>query len=452
MHLSRRRFLYVAGAAGALPALSRRACAQAYPTRPLRWIVGFPPGGGADIVSRIMAPWLAERIGQPVVIENKPGASSNISVQTVATSPPDGYTLLFVPASAAVNVTLFDNLPFNLLRDIAPVSGLIDFPLVMVANPSLPAKTIAELIAYAKANPGKISIGSFGTGSTSHVSGELFKMMAGINMIHVPYRGGAPMVADVIGGQVQVAIDVLTGSLAHIRSGSLRALGMGGKNRSDILPDVPTIGETVAGYEANPDCLLFYRMGDFYELFFEDAELAARALGIVLTKRGKHLGRDIPMCGVPIHRSDEYLHRLIAQGHRVAVCEQLEDPAEAKKRGGRSVVRRDVIRVVTPGTLTEDTLLDAKRNNYLLAIARARGSAGEESRFALAWIDISTGEFRIAECDRAGLAADIARLEPGEIIVSDALYGDSALAPYLRSLPAVTPLARDVFDGATAER
>ncbi len=203
---------------------------------------------------------------------------------------------------------------------------------------------------------------------------------------------------------------------------------------------------------ANPDCLLFYRMGDFYELFFEDAEIAARALGIVLTKRGKHLGRDIPMCGVPVHRADEYLHRLIAMGHRVAVCEQLEDPAEARKRGGKSVVRRDVIRLVTPGTLTEDTLLDARRNNYLLAIARARTSADEESRFALAWIDISTGEFRIAECDRAALAADIARLEPGEIIVSDALYGDAELAPYLRTLPAVTPLTRDVFDGATAER
>jgi DNA mismatch repair protein MutS len=214
----------------------------------------------------------------------------------------------------------------------------------------------------------------------------------------------------------------------------------------------PVMEQYIEIKAANPDCLLFYRMGDFYELFFEDAEVAARALGIVLTKRGKHLGRDIPMCGVPVHRADEYLHRLIALGHRVAVCEQLEDPAEAKKRGGKSVVRRDVIRVVTPGTLTEDTLLDARRNNYLLAIARARASVGEESRFALAWIDISTGEFRIAECDRAGFAADIARLEPGEIIVSDALYGDSALAPYLRSLPAVTPLARDVFDGATAER
>src|SRR6195256_5606513 len=203
---------------------------------------------------------------------------------------------------------------------------------------------------------------------------------------------------------------------------------------------------------ANPDCLLFYRMGDFYELFFDDAEIASRALGIVLTKRGKHRGQDIPMCGVPVHRADEYLHRLIAQGHRVAVCEQTENPAEARKRGSKSVVRRNVIRLVTPGTLTEDTLLDAKRNNYLLAIARARASAGKESRFAIAWIDISTGEFRIAECDRTAVAADIARLEPGEIIVSDALYGDPELAPYLRSLPAVTPPPRDVFDGASAER
>jgi DNA mismatch repair protein MutS len=203
---------------------------------------------------------------------------------------------------------------------------------------------------------------------------------------------------------------------------------------------------------ANPDHLLFYRMGDFYELFFEDAEVAARTLGIVLTKRGKHLGRDIPMCGVPVHRADEYLHRLIAAGHRVAVCEQLEDPAEARKRGGKSVVRRDVTRLVTPGTLTEDTLLDARSNNYLLAIARARASTAEASQFALAWIDISTGEFRIAECDRGGLAAAVARIEPGEIIVSDALYSDGELAPYLRTLPAVTPLTRDVFDGASAER
>jgi len=202
---------------------------------------------------------------------------------------------------------------------------------------------------------------------------------------------------------------------------------------------------------ANPDCLLFYRMGDFYELFFDDAEIASRDLGIVLTKRGKYLGRDIPMCGVPIERSDEYLHRLIAQGHRVAVCEQLEDPAEARKRGNKSVVRRDVVRLVTSGTLTEDSLLDAKRNNFLLAIARSRTSATED-RFALAWIDISTSEFIVAECDRTALAAAIARIEPGEIVVADAVYSDTELSPYLRSLPAVTPLTRDVFDGATAER
>jgi len=254
MTISRRRFLHQAVAAGAVCAAARGARAEAYPARPLRWVVGFPPGGGADIVSRIMAPWLVERLGQPVVIENKPGASSNISIQAVVNSPPDGYTLLFIPASAAVNVSLFDNLQFNLLRDIAPVSGLIDFPLVMVANPSLPAKTVPEFIAYAKANPGKISVGSFGTGSTSHVAGELFKMMTGINMIHVPYRGGAAMLADVVGGQVQVAFDVLTGALAHIRSGSLRALAVAGKHRSEALPDVPTIGETVAGYEANSWC------------------------------------------------------------------------------------------------------------------------------------------------------------------------------------------------------
>ena len=213
----------------------------------------------------------------------------------------------------------------------------------------------------------------------------------------------------------------------------------------------PAMAQYIEIKTANPDCLLFYRMGDFYEMFFEDAEIASRALGIALTKRGKYLGRDVPLAGVPIHRSDEYLHKLIALGHRVAVCEQLEDPAEAKKRGYKAVVHRDVVRLVTPGTLTEDTLLDARRNNYLLAIARARASDAD-IRFGLAWIDISTGEFRISECDRAGLLAEIARLEPGEIIVSDALYSDSELAPTWRSLPAVTPLTRDVFDGATAER
>ena len=227
--------------------------------------------------------------------------------------------------------------------------------------------------------------------------------------------------------------------------------GVTPKASEEVVRVTPMMEQYIEIKAANPDCLLFYRMGDFYELFFDDAETASRALGIVLTKRGKHQGRDIPMCGVPIERADEYLHRLIALGHRVAVCEQLEDPAEARKRGGKSVVRRDVVRLVTPGTLTEDSLLDARRNNYLLALARGRASSSED-RFALAWIDISTGEFRVAECERGGLAAEIARIEPGEIIVSDALYADAELAPYLRSLPALTPLPRDVFDGATAER
>src|SRR5947209_908947 len=231
MIFSRRRLLQLAGAAGALSAVPGRASAQAYPSRSLRWVVGFPPGGGADIVSRIIGRWLSERLGQQVIIENKPGASSNISIQTVANSPPDGHTLLFVAASAAVNVTFFDTLPFNLLRDIAPVSGLIDFPLVMIASPSLPPRTIAQLITRAKANPGALSLASFGTGSTSHVAGELFKMMAGVDMIHVPYRGGAAMATDLIGGRVQLGIDVMTGVLPHIRSGTLRALAVAGRER-----------------------------------------------------------------------------------------------------------------------------------------------------------------------------------------------------------------------------
>ncbi|MEH6951537.1 DNA mismatch repair protein MutS [Nitrobacter sp. NHB1] len=201
----------------------------------------------------------------------------------------------------------------------------------------------------------------------------------------------------------------------------------------------------------NPGLLLFYRMGDFYELFFEDAEIASRTLGITLTRRGKHQGADIPMCGVPVERSDDYLHRLIAAGHRVAVCEQMEDPAAARKRGNKSVVRRDVVRLITPGTLTEDTLLDARANNYLLALARARASSGGD-RVALAWIDISTAEFMVTECGTGELAATLARINPNEVIVSDALYGDADLGALLRELPSVTPLTRDVFDSATAER
>jgi DNA mismatch repair protein MutS len=215
-----------------------------------------------------------------------------------------------------------------------------------------------------------------------------------------------------------------------------------------VTPMMEQYLEIKAGH---PGLLLFYRMGDFYELFFEDAEIASRTLGIVLTKRGKHQGMDIPMCGVPVERSEDYLHRLINAGHRVAVCEQTENPAAARARGNKGPVARGVVRLVTPGTLTEETLLDARTNNYLLAIARARGSSGGD-RIGLAWIDISTSEFMVTECATVELAATLARINPNEVIVTDALYGDPDLGPLLRELPAVTPLTRDVFDGATAER
>ena len=240
----------MAASAIALPAISRAAFSQSYPSRQLRWIVGFAAGGGGDIITRIMAAWLAERLGQPVVVENRPGGATNVSVQQTANSPPDGYTLLWLPSSAAINASLYDSLPFSLVRDIAPIAGLVDFPLVMVTNPSVPAKTIPELIALAKAEPGKITLASYGTGSTSHIAGELFKMMAGVKMIHVPYRGGAPMITDLIGGQVQVGIDVSTTSRPPVQSGALRALGICGA-RSSMFPGVPSISESIPGYEAS---------------------------------------------------------------------------------------------------------------------------------------------------------------------------------------------------------
>jgi tripartite-type tricarboxylate transporter receptor subunit TctC len=254
MEYSRRSFLEIAGAAAATPALTGRALALDYPVRPLRWIVGFPSGGGTDTVSRIMAQWLSERLRQSVIVENKPGASTNISMQAAVAAPADGYTLVCVTASSAVNVSLFENLPFNLLRDVAPVAGLIDFPLVMVVSPALPVRTVPEFIAYANANPGRISMASYGTGSTSQLAGELFKVMTGVKMVHVPYRGEAPAMTDMIAGRVQVMFLTLTGSLAHIRSGAVRLIAVCAKTRSEFVPDAPTIADSVPGYEANSWC------------------------------------------------------------------------------------------------------------------------------------------------------------------------------------------------------
>jgi len=251
MKLPRRQFLHLAVVAAALPAVSCAASAEAYPTKPIRWIIGFPAGGGADTVARIMEPWLSRRLGQPVIIENRPGASTNIAVQAVVNSPPDGYTLLWHGLSSVVNASLFTNLPFDIQRDIDPTAGVVSYPMIMVAHPSVPTKSVAELIAQAKANPGKVTMASSGTGSASHLAGELFKFMAGIDMVHIPYRGGASMTTDLIGGQVQVGFDVMVTALPQVRSGKLRALGVLGAKRFDLLPDVQTVAETVAGYEAS---------------------------------------------------------------------------------------------------------------------------------------------------------------------------------------------------------
>jgi tripartite-type tricarboxylate transporter receptor subunit TctC len=225
--------------------------AQAYPTRPVRLIIGYPPGGSADITARLIGQWLSERLGQPVVVESRPGAGTNIATETVVNAPPDGYTLLLVAPANAINATLYEKLNHNFMRDIAPVAGLIRFPNVIVVNPSVPAKTVPEFIAYAKANPGKLNMASSGAGSTIHVSGELFKMMTGINMVHVPYRGGAPALTDLISGQVQVMFDNVPTSIEFIRAGKLRPLAVTTAARSNVLPDLPTVADFVPGYEAS---------------------------------------------------------------------------------------------------------------------------------------------------------------------------------------------------------
>jgi tripartite-type tricarboxylate transporter receptor subunit TctC len=247
----RRQFLHLAAGAASLPAVSRIASAQAYPTRPVRIVVGFAPGGGVDITARLIGQWLSERLGQQFIIENRPGAGTNIATEAVVRAPADGYTLLLVNAANAVNATLYDNLSFNFVRDIAPVAGIMAASSVMMVHPSVPAKTVPEFIAYAKANPGKINMGSGGVGSPSHVAGELFKMMAGVGMVHVPYRGIAPALTDLMAGQLQVYFGALTSSIEYIKAGRLRALAVTTAKRSAALPDLPTVGEFVPGYEAS---------------------------------------------------------------------------------------------------------------------------------------------------------------------------------------------------------
>jgi tripartite-type tricarboxylate transporter receptor subunit TctC len=251
MKFSRRQLLHLAAGAAVLPTLSRIARAQVYPSRPIRLIVGFPAGGPTDITARLIAQWLSERLGQQIVIENRGGAGSNIAVEATIGAPPDGYTLLIVGATNAINATLYEKLNFNFIRDIAPVAGIIRVPLIMEVHPSVPAKTVAEFIAYAKARAGKINMGSGGIGTTLHVSGELFKMMTGIDMLHVPYRGAGPMLTDLLGGQVQVGFDPMPSSIGYVKAGQLRPLAATTATRSEALPELPTVGDFVPGYEAS---------------------------------------------------------------------------------------------------------------------------------------------------------------------------------------------------------
>jgi tripartite-type tricarboxylate transporter receptor subunit TctC len=251
MKLQRRQFLQLAAGAAALPVTSGIASAQTYPARPVRLVIGYTPGGSADLTARLMGQWLSEKLGQSFVIENRPGGGTNIATEAVVRAAPDGYTLLLVAPANAINATLYEKLNFDFLRDTEPVAGIIRFPNVVVVNPSLPIHSIPELIAYAKANPGKLNMASSGNGSTIHMSGELFKMLTGINMVHVPYRGGAPALTDLIAGQVQVMFDNIPTCAEHVKSGKLRGLAVTSATRSEVLPDLPVVADFLPGYEAS---------------------------------------------------------------------------------------------------------------------------------------------------------------------------------------------------------
>src|SRR5262245_14123717 len=284
MNLPRRQFLHLAAGAAALPTVPRFAWAQTYPTRPVRIIVGFAPGGAADIMARLIGQWLSERLGQQFVVENRPGAAGNIATEAVVRSPPDGYTLLLANSVNAINATLYDKLNFDLIRDIAPVASIHREPNVMEVNPSVPAKTVTEFITYAKA--GKINMASAGIGSISHVSGELFKMMTGVSLVHVPYRGAGPALVDLLGGQVQVSFSTMSSSIEYVRAGKLRALAVTTATRSPVLPDIPTVNEFVPGYESsfwsgigaprNTSAAIVHKLNDEMNSALADPKMKAR--------------------------------------------------------------------------------------------------------------------------------------------------------------------------------
>jgi tripartite-type tricarboxylate transporter receptor subunit TctC len=306
--LARRCFLRVAGLAAASSVISRRASADTYPSRPLRWIVPFPAGGSTDLIARLLGEWLAARLGQPVIIENKPGGGTNIAVQAVVNAPADGYTLLFAVATNVINPSLYKSLPFDFQRDIAPVAGLAELPLVLDVNPHVPAKTVAEFIAYAKANPGKINFASFGARTISHLAIELFKTAAGVDVVHVPYQGGAPMLTDLLSGRIQAGVDALPNSLPHIRSGGVRALAMLSAKRTPALPDVPTMGETIAGFEVTPWTAAAVPSGTTNEI----VERLNREINSGLADPGIR-ARMAEVGGVPLVYSPPELRALIAR-------------------------------------------------------------------------------------------------------------------------------------------
>jgi len=306
--MNRRRFLRVAGLATAASALPRIAPAQAYPSRPVRWIVPFPAGGTTDLLARLMAEWLAARLGQPFVIENKPGGGTNIAVQAAVNAPPDGYTLLFTLTTNVLNPSLYKSLPFDFQRDIAPVAGLAELPLVIDLSPQLPVKTVTEFIAYAKANPGKINFASFGARTISHLAIELFKISAGIDVVHVPYQGGGPMLTDLISGRVQAGIDALPNSLPHIKAGTVRALAVLSAARTPVLPDIPAVGETIDGFQVKPWTAVGAPRGTPVEI----VELLNRQINAGLTDPGVK-ARLAEVGAVPLLYTTDALRAMIAR-------------------------------------------------------------------------------------------------------------------------------------------